>query len=111
MKDYARKLYSSKAWKDTRRAYAKSRGGLCERCLAKGLIIPGQIVHHRKHISAANVDNPAVTLCWDNLELVCRDCHAELHSRDVTGAKKFSKKRYVIDAEGHVTAAEPPLSG
>lgn len=109
MKSYARKLYSSGAWKKTRAAYAKSRGGLCERCLAKGLIVPGVIVHHRRHINAANVDNPAITLAWDNLELVCRACHAEIHDQDERENNKRRKKRYVISADGHVTAAEPPL--
>ena len=108
MKDYARKLYSSKAWKNTRAAYAKSRRGLCERCLSAGLIKPGEIVHHRRHITAANVDNPAITLSWDNLELVCRECHAEIHERDIHGGGKKSKKRYKVDADGKVFAADAP---
>lgn len=108
MKDYARKLYSSKAWKKTRAAYAKSRGGLCERCLTKGLIIPGEIVHHRRHITAGNVDKPEITLSWDNLQLVCRECHAEIHERDIHGGGKKSKKRYKVNADGTVTAADAP---
>ncbi|MBP3673948.1 MAG: HNH endonuclease [Oscillospiraceae bacterium] len=108
MKEYARKLYSSKAWKKTRSAYAKSRGGLCERCLTKGLIIPGEIVHHRRHITAGNVDKPEITLSWDNLQLVCRECHAEIHERDIHGSGKKSKKRYKVNADGKVTATEAP---
>jgi len=108
MKDYARKLYSSKAWKEARTAYAKSRGGLCERCLRAGLIVPGEIVHHRQHITAANVDNPAITLSWENLELVCRECHAAIHERDIHGGRKNQKKRYIVSADGKISAVDAP---
>lgn len=108
MKDYARKLYSSKAWKETRAAYAKSRGGLCERCLSAGLVVPGEIVHHRRHITAANVDDPAITLSWDNLELVCWECHAAIHERDIHGGRKNQKKRYIVSADGKISAVDAP---
>lgn len=79
MKEYARKFYSSRAWKKTREAYKAYRGGLCERCLAKGQYNAGVIVHHKIYISPENIGNPMVTLSWDNLELVCRACHDEEH--------------------------------
>ena len=94
MKEYARAFYSSKAWKDTRTAYAKSKGGLCEICLAKGLYRPGVIVHHKRNLSPENINDPTVTLCWDNLQLVCRDCHAREHDR--------RQRRYRIDEMGRV---------
>ncbi len=74
MKEYARAFYQSKAWKATRRAYMKSRLGLCERCGK-----PGEIVHHKRHITPRTVGDPAVTLDWANLELLCRSCHAYEH--------------------------------
>ena len=43
MKDFAKSFYASRAWKNCRRAYAASVGGLCEDCKAKGLIMPGEI--------------------------------------------------------------------
>lgn len=88
MREFAKEFYSSKAWKDCRAAYRKSVGGLCERCRAKGLIVPGEIVHHKKYISPENIQDPMVLLNWDNLELVCRQCHAELHGAQ--GARRFS---------------------
>lgn len=96
MKEYARTFYSSKAWRDCRRAYAKSKGGLCERCLSRGIYKPGEIVHHKVYITPENIQDPAVTLSWDNLELVCRDCHAQEHDG--------LKKRYKVDGMGRVTA-------
>ncbi len=92
MQDYAVSFYKSKEWKQCRAAYAKSVGGLCERCFAKGMIVPGVIVHHKTHISPENITNPLVTLNWENLELLCRDCHGEEHSANT--------RRYWIDGAG-----------
>lgn len=94
MKDYARTLYSSTAWKKCRAAYTRSVGGLCERCRAKGLIVPGVIVHHKIYISPDNVGDPTVTLNPANLELLCRDCHAQEHDG--------LKLRYHFDEYGNV---------
>lgn len=35
-------FYSTWAWRNCRALYIKSVGGLCERCLAKGLINPAE---------------------------------------------------------------------
>ena len=66
-------------------------------CLAKGIYKPGEIVHHKIHLTPNNVNNPAVTLNWDNLQLVCRDCHAEIHE------KNGGNRRYAVDAWGRVS--------
>ena len=95
--DYTHGFYTSKAWRKTKGGYFKYVGGLCERCLSKGLIVPGIIVHHKIHISPENIGDPSVTLNFDNLELVCRNCHAELHSN-----KEGSK--FVIDENGRVVS-------
>ena len=100
MKEWARTFYLSQAWKNCRAAYIKQAGGLCERCLAKGLIVPGEIVHHRVHLTPANVTNPDVTLNPQHLELVCRNCHSEIHGR--------IEKRYRFDEFGRCIIA--PLS-
>ena len=92
MRDCARTFYSSTAWKRTRAAYAKSKGNLCERCLKKGLIVPGVIVHHKVYLTPENINGPAVSLNWNNLELLCKNCHMEEHS----------KTRWRADELGHV---------
>lgn len=97
-KEYAAQFYKSKAWQNTRAAYISSRGGLCERCLARGKYNPGVIVHHREHITPDNIQDPNVLLSWENLELLCRECHAAEHAKN--------KKRFFVDDAGHVT----PLS-
>lgn len=94
MKEYAAAFYSSKAWKETRKAYAKSKGGLCELCLAKGIYKAGEIVHHKTHITPTNINDPTITLSFDNLQLVCRDCHAQIHDK--------KKRRYKLDELGRI---------
>lgn len=73
----------------------RSVGGLCERCLAKGIVKAGEIVHHKKPITPNNICDPNITLSFNNLQLVCRECHAEAH-----GARQT---RYTIDEYGRVS--------
>lgn len=96
MKEYAKHFYKSIKWQDCRNAYSTSVGGLCERCLKAGEYTPGEIVHHKIPITPENINNPEITLSWDNLELLCRDCHSLVHNG--------SKRRYKVDAYGHVVA-------
>lgn len=94
MKEFASSFYKSKAWQHCRSAYAKSVGGLCEQCLKQGLVKTGDIVHHKVKLTPDNINDPAVTLAWDNLELLCRDCHAKAHG---------TARRYKVDEMGRVT--------
>lgn len=98
MQDYAREFYSSTAWKETRAAYAKSKGNLCERCLKEGRITPCEAVHHKIHLNPVNIHDPEISLNWNNLECVCRDCHAKAHGKPM---------RYKFDELGRVIL--PPL--
>ena len=95
MKEYAKQFYLSQAWRSTRNAYAVSVNGLCERCGQAG-----DIVHHKVYISPQNINNPDITLNWDNLELLCQDCHNKEHS-------SAQRKRYTIDKFGNIL---PPVS-
>jgi 5-methylcytosine-specific restriction endonuclease McrA len=101
MKPYATSFYKSKQWKDCRKAYASSKRYLCERCLAKGIYKHGDIVHHKVYITPDNITNPMITLDWNNLELVCRDCHAEEHLGNT--------RRVTVDEAGRVLFNTPPV--
>lgn len=92
MKEYAKRFYKSKAWQQTRNAYISSVHGLCEECLRKGIYEPGEIVHHKQQLSSNNINDPDVTLSWDNLELLCRACHGKAHGN----------KRYKVDEFGKI---------
>lgn len=94
MKEYATWFYSSAEWQACRNAYRKKARGMCEVCLAKGIYKPGEIVHHKIHITPQNINDPNITLSFDNLQLVCRDCHADIHRR--------RNLRYKVDAYGHI---------
>jgi 5-methylcytosine-specific restriction endonuclease McrA len=74
MKPWAESFYKSKAWQQCREAYFICRHGLCERCGR-----PGKIVHHKIYLTPQNINDPDISLNWDNLELVCHDCHNEEH--------------------------------
>lgn len=96
MKDYAKEFYKSKTWQDCRAAYIRQARGLCEVCLAKGIYKAGDTVHHKTHITPRNIHDPNITLSFDNLQLLCRDCHAAIHSGKVI--------RYKVDEMGRITA-------
>lgn len=96
-REFAEGFYNSRAWKECRKAYAKSKGHLCERCLEKGIYKTGEIVHHKIHLTPENIQDPSVSLAFDNLELVCRDCHAILHKPE---------KRYKVDELGRIAPIE-----
>ncbi len=71
---WAQSFYKSKAWRQCRKAFFKSRFGLCERCGN-----PGVIVHHKIVLHPSNIGDPNITLNWDNLELLCLECHNRAH--------------------------------
>jgi len=116
MKPWARWFYKSKAWERTRDAYIAYRHGLCERCGAGG-----KIVHHRVRLTPENIHDPAVTLSFDNLELLCQECHNREHHVKLN--KSIADKSLTFDDEGNIVRvaevstrkvyviAGPPLAG
>ena len=90
-------FYGSQAWKHCREAYFRKAGGLCEDCLARGLITAGEEVHHKTFVTAANINDPYITLNPDNLILLCHDCHMKRHGK---------WKRYKIGKCGEVIVRE-----
>lgn len=97
---FANAFYGSNAWKTCRREFAKSKGNMCERCYRKGLIVVGTKarpleVHHKQPITPENINNPNITLNWDNLELLCKACHETERQR--------ADRRWCVDADGNIT--------
>ena len=92
-------FYNSSAWVNTRRNYTQSVGGLCERCLAEGKITPSDVVHHKIPLTDDNIKDLNISLGWCNLQALCSDCHALVHS---TRLKEREARRYTIDNNGRV---------
>ncbi len=84
-KDFAIRFYKSKAWEQCRDGFIATRqaidGGMCQ----EGCGNLGYIVHHRIKLTPKNISDPNITLGWDNLEYVCKDCHDKIHHDDIHG--------------------------
>lgn len=93
MKDYAKGFYTSKAWRDTQKAYMLSKNYICERCGR-----PACIVHHKTYITPKNITDPNITLNWDNLEALCATCHQNEHF--ITG--QVTAKGVGFDEKGNL---------
>lgn len=103
-----RKFYSSKAWKDVRKAIWLRQNLLCNRC-HKPVYVDGiseyipkcnrriGIVHHIEELNDINVYDKNITLNPDNLEGVCLDCHNIIHNSNNT-----IRPDYIFDANGNV---------
>ena len=102
MKDFASSLYHSSEWESCRVAYMKRVGGLCERCRAQGRIVPAKIIHHKIHLTPANINDPTIALDFNNLEALCKQCHEEEHN--FCGRK--NSKRYFVNESGQVVGVD-----
>ena len=97
-------FYTSWKWRKCKKAFAKSKGNLCERCLARGIINAGSKkrpleAHHKIPLTDENVDDPKVSLNWDNMELLCKTCHDEERER--------KRKRWRLGPDGKVLLDTP----
>lgn len=100
MRSVDSKFYKTSAWKKCRESYIKQCGGLCERCYAKGLIVPGYIVHHKQHLTPETVLDPEAALSFSNLEYLCKECHNAEHF------KSNIKPRYDVTLDGKIIVRE-----
>ena len=103
--DFAVRFYKSPAWERCRRAYLMEPiqtpygivpPGMCERCLMLGNLVPAHVVHHKEHLTPDNIDDPFVTLSFDNLQRLCQDCHAFVHSSNADARVEFRDGRAVM---------------
>jgi hypothetical protein len=90
-KSFSKAFYNSKQWQQCRTAYISSVYGLCAMCDNE----PGLIVHHKIALNSQNINNPDITLNFDNLTLLCLKHHNEIHGKQI-------EKRYMFDKNGDV---------
>jgi 5-methylcytosine-specific restriction endonuclease McrA len=75
MREFAKDFYNSTAWRRVR-AYVFLRDSyLCVKCSNLG-----EVVHHIVPLTPGNINDETITLDENNLETLCRDCHAAVHS-------------------------------
>lgn len=98
---FAYEFYVSDVWRKCRRAYLEKVGGLCERCKARGIIRKADHVHHRERLTRKNINDPSISLSWENLEALCEDCHREEHH----------PTRWRCDADGRIDLSEGSPQG
>lgn len=98
-KEWAAWFYNSKAWEDCRLAFMRSKFFICERCGGAATI-----AHHKTYLTPANINNPDITLNWENLEALCQDCHNKEHQ------SKYSATRedVMFDEQGNLIPKYPP---
>lgn len=72
--EWAKAFYFSREWRIVSKTYMTSKNYVCERC--GGL---GEVCHHRTYLTPANINDPNISLSFDNLECLCRDCHGKEH--------------------------------
>jgi 5-methylcytosine-specific restriction endonuclease McrA len=106
---WAEKFYRSKAWHDCRAAYIASKFGLCEACGAAG-----KIVHHIIELTPENINDPDITLNWDNLMLLCQDCHNKAHGDSYSSSAPgtfFDENGDLVTAEELKAKKKGPIRG
>ena len=81
--------------------------------MRRGIYRPGEIVHHKIEIDPVTIENPEIALNFDNLELLCRECHAARHEQSggrwsavnkKKRAEREKKNRYIIGDNGKIFA-------
>lgn len=74
------RLMNSREWRETR-ARKLQRNPLCEEHYKDGKIVAASVVHHLIEVESGQTEAECRRLCFDinNLESLCRECHAEIH--------------------------------
>ena len=87
-REFSKSFYHSKEWAQVRSFVLMRDKYKCQKCGK-----PAQEVHHKEHLTPANIWDNSVNLNPDNLISLCRDCHFEEHRQD----KAEGKKRYDLE--------------
>lgn len=106
-------FYKTKAWFKCATGYRKHVLDICERCdracyrkndkryidaKQRGEDVRFGIVHHKIHLNDTNINDPYISLDWNNLELLCVDCHNKEHMQ-----KNIEVREDItFDSEGRV---------
>ena len=107
------RFYRTPQWFRTSNSYRKHVFNICERCgtptwrkndknyirlKEQGEDVRFGIVHHKVHLNDLNINDPYITLSFDNLELLCIECHNKEHMSKVSEVREDIQ----FDEEGRV---------
>ena len=102
-REFAKKFYNSKKWKDCRAAYIAYRqsidGGMCESCHE----VPGYIVHHKTELNQNNINDPDIALGFTNLKYDCHICH----NKENKGETADGLLNYEFTLDGEICILPP----
>lgn len=79
-REFSKKFYNSKRWKDIRKNFISSKFGICERCGRPN----AKQVHHKEYLTEENINNPDISIDFNNLELLCDTCHQNEHHKKMS---------------------------
>ena len=101
-REFARQFYSSAAWQACRNEYMKRAHYLCEDCMKRGIYKPAKEVHHIEELTPENIYRPEISLNFDNLVALCKECHKARH--------KTRNARFTFGENGEVILLSPPYA-
>ena len=96
--DKIHQFYCSRSWRDLAYNLKIKANGKCNRCNETLLDFSKLIGHHTIELNEDNINNPAIALNPDKIEIICLDCHNKQHRR-------FGNKKNIYIVYGS------PLSG
>lgn len=75
-------VYATAAWRKLRLRALNAAGFLCVQCAEAGRTAAAEIVHHKQPWQAATgARRRELAFDFDNLQALCRDCHALAHTQ------------------------------
>jgi len=93
-------FYQSTAWDKARKAYFNIKFARCERCdELLGIKPRDHSVHHIIELTPDNVNDPMISLSFDNFELLCQSCHNKHHKSSGSATTEETE----FDEFGNVT--------
>ena len=95
---FSESFYNSKEWRKCREGFLKKKFHTCEHCGRYAFI-----VHHKKPLTPGNINNPYISLNWDNLKALCLMCHQDIHD-----VNKPTADGIKFDNTGMVYELSPP---
>lgn len=77
-------FYASRTWQRLAAATRTAQHNECQRCKARGIYKPCDVVHHKKYVKIF----PELAMDENNLECLCFKCHEDEHDRGFDKVKR-----------------------